>query len=415
MSKPFDNLLVEVLSPTQNAFVIGHSLIGDNLSIAGAALIWNEYLGTANSLSIDRGGAQKGSSTSLDVGILSFRLVNAGDPLGDVAIKPNTLIRVRAANPASIPAIVAGGSANVFCGTLQDVVMNYDHKGNTFVNIVGADGVQSVNNTLSNIVVSSSGLGYETWSQRINNLCRLSTTPVNPPVSSGVYTFIIGKNLIGDHLTSEGAMLQDLVYASTLSNHFDVACNSVGAYWWVDRDNVTQFRPQLANDEVVAKFYDVLQPADALNVYFTGIQASYDTKNVVNNLTMTNHGTKFDAATGYGISDDITYIDNNITSQATWGSRGSTVDTSIYNGPGYTTAIQDRATQILTDYGTPEVSIQSVTFDALKNLNFAWTIDLYSRVQVIFKGITYNCRVTGIHHDISPDGWITTLTLRKER
>ena len=412
---PSDYLLVEVLSPpATGAFIIGRSLIGSTLTDPGVTLVWKEYLGAVNSMSTNRGGAQRGAATSLNVGMLSIRIINAADPFTDVAIKPNSAIRVTAAHPLAIPAIVAGASANIFTGTIQDVFMNYDNKGNTFVTIIAADGVQSVNNTVLFGATSSSGLGYETWSQRINQLCTSSTTPVNPPASSGAYSFIIGKNLIGDRLTSEGTRLQDLVYASTLSNHFDVACNSVGAYWWVDRDNVIQFLPQLAQDSIVARFYDVLQPADPMNIYFTGIEASYDTKNVVNNLTITNYGMKFDPSTGYNVANSITYIDSDITGQATWGSRGTTVDTSIYNGPGHTTAIQDCATQILTGYGTPEVSIQSVTFDALKNINFAWTIDLYSRVWVTFKGVAHRCRVTSITHDIQPMSWTTKLTLRKE-
>src|ERR1035437_8055394 len=130
MSFPIDNLLVEVLSPEQDAFVIGRSLVGDDLSITGASLSWVEYLAKGNTLTMNRGGAQSGSKTALDVGLLNIRLVNAGDPFNDVAIKPNSLIRVSASDPTSIPAIVAGGSGNVFCGTIQDVLMNYDQKGN---------------------------------------------------------------------------------------------------------------------------------------------------------------------------------------------------------------------------------------------------------------------------------------------
>jgi hypothetical protein len=36
--------------------------------------------------------------------------------------------------------------------------------------------------------------------------------------------------------------LQDTVFESSLASHFDLACNSVGGYWWVDSQGVTRFR-----------------------------------------------------------------------------------------------------------------------------------------------------------------------------
>ena len=36
--------------------------------------------------------------------------------------------------------------------------------------------------------------------------------------------------------------LQSTVYESSLASHFDLACNSTGARWWVDSQNVVQFR-----------------------------------------------------------------------------------------------------------------------------------------------------------------------------
>jgi hypothetical protein len=125
-------------------------------------------------------------------------------------------------------------------------------------------------------------------------------------------------------------VLQDVVYESSLANHFDLASNSVGGSWWVDEYNVTQFAASLPEtDPLVARFSDVHEDIPiagaAPHVCYTDIQVGYDTTNVVNDLTVVNHGR--DAVTGDAA--DVTYGVQDITSSANWGPRQATIDTSL--------------------------------------------------------------------------------------
>lgn len=62
---------------------------------------------------------------------------------------------------------------------------------------------------------------------------------------------LAGGNYISWQLNAMGVLqigvqtpyrLQSTVYESSLASHFDLACNSTGARWWVDSQNVVQFR-----------------------------------------------------------------------------------------------------------------------------------------------------------------------------
>jgi hypothetical protein len=87
------------------------------------------------------------------------------------------------------------------------------------------------------------------------NLPSYSFTAVNPShvveiTNAAAMTFDAGQfiqlafNVIRLVQTSIGApyRLQDTVFESDLASHFDLACNSVGGYWWVDSHGITRFR-----------------------------------------------------------------------------------------------------------------------------------------------------------------------------
>lgn len=118
--------------------------------------------------------------------------------------------------------------------------------------------------------------------------------------------------------------LQDTVYEGPLSTHLSYACDSVGASWWVDRMNVTQFRQATSQDGVVATFSDRRAPGV---LEYVEPAASYDTRNVVNVLEVANHGRN--PATGD--ADDLSSAGADPASVAEWGARGGKIDTTLRN------------------------------------------------------------------------------------
>jgi hypothetical protein len=219
-------------------------------------------------------------------------------------------------------------------------------------------------------------------------------------------------------VVADAIVLQDVVYESSLANHFDMACNSVGGAWWVDEENVTQFALTLPNtDPIIARFSDVHEDGPwpegtPPHVCYTDVQVGYDTTNVVNDLAVVNHGR--DAVTGDAA--DVTYGVRDITSSANWGARQATIDTSIKNDSIFAGSVDTVAGWILESSKDPALAVTSVTFNAGDFPAVQIGLDVQSRVLVTRNGVDYPCRVVAITHDIeaSTGRWFTTLALTKE-
>lgn len=202
--------------------------------------------------------------------------------------------------------------------------------------------------------------------------------------------------------------LQNIVYQSSLINHFDLACNSIGARWWVDSAGVTQFSADLGDEGSLAVFTDVRASG---KLEYIDVRTSYDTRNVVNDLTVNQHGA-YEDEDGWKAND---YSDNfkDITAIATWGARAGSMDTSLYDEGAYAGSVQSRAVDIVTDSSTPEITLTQIRWNAQEDPILAAQLDIYSRVDVEFRGVAQPSRIVNIRHDIKPERWIMTLELAR--
>jgi hypothetical protein len=119
--------------------------------------------------------------------------------------------------------------------------------------------------------------------------------------------------------------LQDVALEASLKRHFTVACDTVGAVWWVDTDDVTQFRQVPDDSAVRAIFTDRRAPGE---LEYVDLAANYDTRNVVNDLEVTNHGR--DAATGNVENATYNVVDGD--SVTAWGVRAGVIEMCLRSG-----------------------------------------------------------------------------------
>lgn len=121
------------------------------------------------------------------------------------------------------------------------------------------------------------------------------------PVWGQIEGFVEATGFYGVEITEDRSAspyrLGSTVYESSLANHFSLACNSVGAAWFVDASDRAQFRQFPKDSPVRATFSDTRAPG-----YFEYIDAqqSWDTKNTITHLDSSNRET--DPLTG----DDFT-------------------------------------------------------------------------------------------------------------
>jgi hypothetical protein len=121
--------------------------------------------------------------------------------------------------------------------------------------------------------------------------------------------------------------LQDNDENSTLTQHFDLATQSVGAYWWVDKLNTTQFTQDFDYVFPSATFSDVV--ADG-NIYYSDIKTSYDTSAVINDITFENVGRRLSAAgTGSFDAYSVAWNERDTTSVNNWGARNYELTTNL--------------------------------------------------------------------------------------
>lgn len=203
------------------------------------------------------------------------------------------------------------------------------------------------------------------------------------------------------------AVLQAVAYEGPVSEHLNMACDSVGAVWRPTLDGGAEILEGRRSETSVASFTDNLtaSPADAS---YTRLEFGYATgDDLVNDLTVTNHG-----RTSEGDADDTTHVATNATSIANYGRRSGSLDTCLAAG------VDARAGEVLAELDSPAWGPRSVTY-VYRDLGLV--PDLYEHVTVYRLGAAYTCPVLGVEHQITPDPerphapikHLVTLTLGK--
>lgn len=200
--------------------------------------------------------------------------------------------------------------------------------------------------------------------------------------------------------------LQSIVYESNLANHFDLANNSVGARWWVDVENITQFAATLGTEGALATFTD---ERGAGLLEYTDIQTSLDTRNVVNDLTIDQHGAQVGDSGWIANDQSLNYTD--LTSIATNSIRQGNLDMSLYDEGSYEGSLADRVAEIFHDYANPVFTITGISWNAQEDPEAAARLDVYSPIDIVFRGETYPLRIVNMKHKISPNRWMIDLEL----
>jgi hypothetical protein len=199
--------------------------------------------------------------------------------------------------------------------------------------------------------------------------------------------------------------LQDVGYESSLLNHFDLACNSVGARWYVTKRGVVLFRRSEEDAEPGARFSDT----DTGDVSYTDVALGYDTRNVVNSLKLNQHG--YDPATGNTADESITFTQDS--SIARWGARASEIDTCLYLGAPHTDDAAQRAREVMTPLRRPRYTVQQITFNAQSKIDVLDALELRSTIAIDYEDLHQQSRVLAIRHVITPTQWMVTVDVNE--
>lgn len=332
---------------------------------------WDDWTGSVSSVSIRRGGG-----VTVDVGTMTVTLVRDDDPLAEDAILPGQPVRI----------VLHGTSTPIFTGLVQDAAVGIVRDGGGItrnaVTITAVDAVASHSKNTRYGAVTDGGVGHETFVARITRLAASSDTPVSLPTEPVI------------PLPWE---CQDVAYTSSLASHFDLACQTVGANWYVGTDNVTRFRLPADAPSSVGTFSDDI---DDPNQY-DDVMVDSGTKQVVNVLKITNHGRGND-----GNTFDISSTFEDTGSIAAWGPRAASTDMCVWDADTY---LSGRADVIFDTFGDPLRDVSRVIWDGQQNPTLAAALDIQKPITVLFGGDTFDTRVVALGHDIGPSWWTITI------
>lgn len=153
------------------------------LGAAGASVSVMEtaaavYVGQALGVTIRRGGARTGLGVKTDVGLMSFQLLDAEDPMQGGTFQPGQTLR-------AVSRAAGGKFAELFTGRVVDVSSAYPlNKGNgrlrAVTTITVADAVKVHGETPRYGVQIAEQ--FETYESRIRRLAGSALAPIDPPV-----------------------------------------------------------------------------------------------------------------------------------------------------------------------------------------------------------------------------------------
>lgn len=200
--------------------------------------------------------------------------------------------------------------------------------------------------------------------------------------------------------------LRETVYESNLANHFDLACNSVGASWNVGKDGTTRFVLPGTALPVSAVFTDETDD-DAL--HYVDIAAARDTRGMFNRLDVTNYGV--DAERVNEDNDELVVTSD--VSIFKYGTRTARLETNLYDLAPYDESLSSRLAKLLDDNDQPSLLISQLRWNAQEDLAMASALDVGQRLTVRYRDTVQDSQVVALQHDITPERWMITIDLQK--
>lgn len=205
-------------------------------------------------------------------------------------------------------------------------------------------------------------------------------------------------------VTDYDQRLRETIYESNLANHLDLACNSVGASWYVGMDGVTRFRLPGSALPVTAVFTDQV---DDNALHYVDVTAAYSTRSLTNRLEVTNYGV--DAARANEENDELVVTSD--PSIVKYGVRSERLETNLWSEVPYDESLNNRLAEILDTNDHTARLISSVKWNAQEDLAMASVLDVGQRIIVRFDGTEQDSQIVALSHDITPERWLITLTL----
>lgn len=343
---------------------------------------WTDGLTTVLS---HRGGVQDGLEIRNDVGVLTLTMRGIQLDLAAPQFIPGQVVRLRH---------VGVQRSDVFTGKIQDIATWYErtHAGRSvpMMRLTVTDAVAD-HRAVARYGAIPPG-GAESFASRITRLAATATAPVELP--TGVYAQQLGRT----------------VYESTLANHFTLACNTVGAMWWVDASGITRFQKRRASTTPIYFVNGPNQwgsewPADALHGLYDDSEGG--SRYLFNSAHVRVLGAvpAEDRPTEWVEDVRDEQGAELVGSIAIFGERPVVLVTNDA-GP-----VDPDTFEWLIPFGSGNAIVRSITWNAQEDLSRIPDLDIGTTVILPGRNAAWNYIIIGVHHTITPTRWLVQLTL----
>lgn len=344
---------------------------------------WVDVMGQARSITARRGADRTEVGSEFRTGTMNISFIGpALDPHQNALIVPGVPVRL----------ITTAGTV-VFRGAIRRAWTDYDkpdigENGTVRVNITVLDPGQRLANIMRYGIVGGS------FSNRVDELLGKHSIPYNRLGTGG------------------GVDLARTDYESTLLNHLQMAADSAGGWFYVDRAGVVQIGPSGTAPTAPVMKFSSRKSTDPSVLSYTELRYLFDDSAIVNELTLSNRYWGLNTqGQEEGLTKDTRYSEP--ISVATYGTVRAGLDTNLLNQ-----SDQDALAQsLLNKYSRPSNHVASLTFVATNEVERAAALEPYQVVTVHFANKyfeeTDNHRILNIEHQIKGDQWFTTLELER--
>lgn len=344
---------------------------------------WDDVLEYVTSVKIDRGAKATATGSEVEVALCTIEAKG-------VFLDPNFNQLIKHGAPVRL--ITSTGTV-FFTGVIRNVTTREakpnasNRDGQVYVTLYVRDSVYNLAN------VTRNGVTANPFNQRIDDLLSASGL---------MYNRVGGTK-----------SLAQTDFDGNLVEHLQLATDSDGGYWFIDRNGVIQIvgGDVAASNTPVASFYGRKQ-ADPTVLYYTDAPGSYNSSVTVNKLSIENLTMGVDdSGDPVGVTTKYQFVDD--TSIASWGPTSAGIKTNLVNASDVTAL----GTAVLNANKTPQNIVSSVTWIGTKNVEKAATFEPYQVVTVQRENGYYEeiaqYRIMGIIHEIDGYQWTVTLTLDK--
>lgn len=376
-----------------DAFFLGYSRLGVGALGNGSESLedqWTDWTPNIVQITTGQGGSQDGIAVRNDTGVLTARLRGVSISTGFPVFITGQPIRLQHISGLGI-------ATTIYTGRILDVIAGITLDGiGKITPVIELNAVDNyVNHDQTTRYGAMPPTGSETFKQRIARLTQTATAPIEQPT------------------LETDAILGRTVYESSLANHFTLACNTVGAMWWVDGHGVTRFAAREYDQTAPIIFLGLqppIRPADAL--HYIRPTASGGSAGFFNRAKMHNHGAAIDPDSGDWVADDRDVTTINL-GGATFGFSDAEIDTNHADLNAHDAPI------LFYRWLVPGMSFgakaTSITWNAQEDLERIPDMQIGRSVYLPTDYLDrdpwpWNVTI-GIRHTITPTRWMVELTL----